>query len=129
MYLRACGSIKSKNHKKDWVRNSQSRTVPDLLKVRKSNEIIWVWKFADLRFAEPIRGPPTFVKKTTACFLQADPGWAEDWKDPLFHILRDIAEPSGVDPHYTLTRYIYHEESYRAGGQCWHHKFFNQSQM
>jgi hypothetical protein len=37
--------------------------------------------------------------------VQADPGWAEDWKDPLFHILRDIAEPSGVDPHYTLTRY------------------------
>ncbi len=37
--------------------------------------------------------------------MQADPGWAEDWKDPLFHILRDIAEPSGVDPHYTLTRY------------------------
>jgi hypothetical protein len=44
-------------------------------------------------------------KKTTVCFLQSDPGWAEDWKDPLFHILRDIAEPSGVDPHYTLTRY------------------------
>jgi hypothetical protein len=45
------------------------------------------------------------LKKTTVCFVQSDPGWAEDWKDPLFHILRDIAEPSGVDPHYTLTRY------------------------
>jgi hypothetical protein len=58
------------------------------------------------------------LKHTIVCLLQSDPGWAEDWKDPLFHILRDIAEPSGVDPHYTLTRYIHHEEIYRAGGQC-----------
>jgi len=35
---------------------------------------------------------------------KSDPGWAADWKDQLFHILRDIAEPSGVDPLYTLTR-------------------------
>lgn len=43
---------------------------------------------------------------------QADPGWAEQWKEPLFHILRDIAEPSGVDPHYTLTRcWLYHKSA------------------
>ena len=41
----------------------------------------------------------------TIIIAKADPGWAEQWKDPLFHILRDIADPSGVDPHYTLTRY------------------------
>jgi hypothetical protein len=68
MYLRACGSIRSKKHKNDWFRNSQIRTVPDLRKVRKSNEVIYACKFADLRFPELIRGPPTFVKKTTVLF-------------------------------------------------------------
>jgi hypothetical protein len=43
---------------------------------------------------------------TVRICVQADPGWAEDWKDPLLHILRDIAEPSGVDPYYTLVRSI-----------------------
>jgi len=35
---------------------------------------------------------------------KADPAWAEQWKDPLFNILRDIAEPSGADPYYTINR-------------------------
>jgi len=35
---------------------------------------------------------------------KADPAWAEQWKAPLLHILRDIAEPSGSDPYYTVTR-------------------------
>ena len=47
--------------------------------------------------SEPILGKDYFS-------IKADPAWAEEWKDPLFHILRDIAEPSGADPHYTLTR-------------------------
>ncbi len=36
MNLRTCGSFKSANHKKDWVRKSQIRKVSHLLKVRKS---------------------------------------------------------------------------------------------
>lgn len=35
---------------------------------------------------------------------KADPSWAEKWRVPLLHILRDIGEPSGSDPHYTMTR-------------------------
>ncbi len=34
-----CWSFKSANHKKDWVRKSQIRKVPHLLKVRKSNKL------------------------------------------------------------------------------------------
>ena len=37
--------------------------------------------------------------------VQADKAWAEQYKVPLYQILRDIAEPSGVDPHYTMSRY------------------------
>jgi hypothetical protein len=37
MNLRTCGSFKSANHKKDWVRKSKIRKVPHLRKVRKSN--------------------------------------------------------------------------------------------
>ncbi len=46
---------------KDWSRNSQLREVPHLRKVRKSNKRFQVRKFADLRFAELICGPPTFA--------------------------------------------------------------------
>jgi hypothetical protein len=36
MYLRTCGSLKSANYQRDWVRKSQIRGVPDLRQIRKS---------------------------------------------------------------------------------------------
>ncbi len=35
MYLRTCGSFKSANHKKGWIRKLQIRKVPHLRKFRK----------------------------------------------------------------------------------------------
>jgi hypothetical protein len=55
MYLRTCGSFKSANYKKDYVRKSQTCIVPHLRRVHKSNQ------FADLRFEKLIYGPPTFA--------------------------------------------------------------------
>jgi hypothetical protein len=40
MYFRTCGSFKSANHKKDWVRKLQIRKVPHVHKVRKSNNLL-----------------------------------------------------------------------------------------
>jgi hypothetical protein len=37
-----CGSFKSANHKKDWVRKSQIRKVPHSQKVCKSNKLFIV---------------------------------------------------------------------------------------
>jgi hypothetical protein len=40
MYLPACGSFKSANHKKDWVCKSQMIKLPHLRKVHKSNKLM-----------------------------------------------------------------------------------------
>ncbi len=55
MYFRSGGSPQIT---KNWVRKSQIRKGSHLQKVRKSTKL---FKFADLRFAEIIRGPPTFL--------------------------------------------------------------------
>jgi hypothetical protein len=49
MYLRSCGSFRSANHKKDWVRKSQIYKVLHLRKVRKSNKL---FKSAILRICD-----------------------------------------------------------------------------
>ncbi len=56
-------SVKSANHKKDWVQNRKS--VPHLQKVRKFADLLFafanlLFAFANLLFAESICGPPTF---------------------------------------------------------------------
>jgi hypothetical protein len=51
---------KSQITEKYWVRKSKIRKMPHLRKVLKSKKIIKAHKFADLRFAELIFGPPTF---------------------------------------------------------------------
>jgi hypothetical protein len=48
MYLRTCGSYKSANHRKDWVRKLQIRKVLLLRSVRKSNKLfksesLWIF--------------------------------------------------------------------------------------
>jgi hypothetical protein len=60
---------KSLKRKKYMVRKSQSGKMPHLRKVCKAKKI--VRKFAELRFAEHICGPPTFVFR----FLYSDVGW------------------------------------------------------
>ncbi len=66
--LAQCGSIKSKNHKNDWIRNSQIRTVPDLLKVRKSKKpfksvYLRIWDVLNL-FADR----PLLLKRQMSAF-------------------------------------------------------------
>jgi hypothetical protein len=39
MYLRTCGSLKSANLKKDWIRKSQIRKVSHLRNVHKCNQL------------------------------------------------------------------------------------------
>lgn len=41
---------------------------------------------------------------TAGVLAKADPAWAAKWKEQLLVILRDIAEPSGADPHFTQAR-------------------------
>jgi hypothetical protein len=40
MHLLTCGSFKSANLKKDWVRKSQIHKVPHLRNIRKSNKLL-----------------------------------------------------------------------------------------
>ncbi len=56
-------NYKSANNKKDWVRNSQIRKMPQLQKVSKCNKSL---KYANLplQFAKLICGLPTFEKCT-----------------------------------------------------------------
>ncbi len=58
MYLQICGSFKSA--KSNWVRKSEILKIPQLRKVSKSKNTL-VRKFAELRFADLIREPPTFA--------------------------------------------------------------------
>jgi hypothetical protein len=50
MYMRTCGSLKSVNYQKDWVRKSQIRKVPDLRQIRKSAN--YLRKSANVRICD-----------------------------------------------------------------------------
>ncbi len=39
-----------------------------------------------------------------AVLAKGDPSWVSRWGDKVRHLLRDIAEPSGADPHYPYLR-------------------------
>ncbi len=53
MYLQSCGSFRSANHKKDWIRKSQIRKMSHLGKVRKSNKS---FQLANVGFAKLTAG-------------------------------------------------------------------------
>ena len=40
-----------------------------------------------------------------AVLAKDDPAWAETWGDAVRHLIRDYAEPSGLDPDYTAVRH------------------------
>ena len=39
-----------------------------------------------------------------AVLARSDSAWADQHNDQIMHLIRDITEPSGVDPYYTQTR-------------------------
>jgi len=58
MYFQACGSFKSAKFKQDWVRKAAKCDICG----RSANLTNYFSrKFADLRFAEIICGPPTLL--------------------------------------------------------------------
>ncbi|MEM6928533.1 MAG: glycosyl hydrolase [Myxococcota bacterium] len=39
-----------------------------------------------------------------AAVAEGDPDWITQWGDPVDHLVRDFANPTTADPHYTVTR-------------------------
>lgn len=39
-----------------------------------------------------------------AAMAKDNPAWVSQWGDEVMHLIRDVAEPSGVDPHYGFMR-------------------------
>jgi hypothetical protein len=60
MCLRICRCFKSANHKKVWVLTAKPQRAT-FSESPQIEQIMYVRKFVDLRFAKLICGPPTFV--------------------------------------------------------------------
>ena len=39
-----------------------------------------------------------------AAMAKDNPAWVSQWGDEVMHLIRDVAEPSGADPHYGYMR-------------------------
>ncbi len=57
MYVRACGSFKSANHKNDWGMQIANPRSASFAEGRKSNKLLKSAKFADLRILFADRPP------------------------------------------------------------------------